>query len=181
MGWFKELGAKQTIEDRDGRNHHRAFIAFCLAMLVLIGVLIAIQARRADAATICRGPISAARVAAAGTPWMGLTASRWCGSTGSGARFTTTPNWTRTYGENALWRFNKWFPNASASGTGQAPNGDTNVAYIARWSAAEFVMCVPPLPCIHSYPYGVRIWAWANGNYQVALTSTVPSLPMPRP
>jgi hypothetical protein len=151
-----------------------------LVMVLVSGALIATQASRADAATaICRGPISA-RSAGIYPPGMTLTASRWCGMTGNGARFTTTPTWTRTYAETAVYHFSKWFPNTSQSGTGTAPNGNTNVAYRARWSSVEFIACLPNC-VLHSYPHGVRIWAWANGNYQVAQTSTVPTLPMPRP
>lgn len=176
MNWFTQLGARKTPEDPDGSRHHRGFLGFCTAMLVLIWLVVGIT--RADAAEVaCRGPIAGTKVSV--ITGMTLTVSRWC--TADGHRFVTRPAWTRTYAESPAWHFNKWFPNATQFGRATAPNGDRNVAYVARWSSAEFVSCFPPVPCMHSFPHGVRIWAWANGNYTIHETRTLPVVPLPRP
>lgn len=178
MGWFNDLGRKTTPSDPDGSRHRIGFLGFVVAMLLLITALIIIQANRAEA-VVCRGPISGTHDAAAGSPWVRLTASRWC-SNSTNNRFATAPSFSRSYGENLSWSFNKWFTTKSSSGIGTAPNGTRNVEWRAQWVAAEFKFCVSGA-CLHSHPYGVRIWAWANGNYSVREDSRVPFSPLPRP
>lgn len=185
--WFKGLGRRRTLNDPDGKKHQLGFIAFCLAMLVLIGVLIAIQSAQADearAATgICYADKTLTNYSATSTPWIRLRVHGMCGTNrGPNARFTVNPQFVRTYGENAVWNFEKWFPNASTTGVATAPNGDRNVAFSSRWVAGEFTSCFPPVPCMHSPQRGVRITAWANGLWQGATTLNVePYTPVPRP
>jgi hypothetical protein len=175
--WIMGLGAKQTPSDPDGRKHRLGFWAFIVGMLVLIAVLSVIQANRADAA--CNS-VSGTKASAGGVPSVTSKVS-WCGtSSGAGARFTSA-SWSRSYRESPAYSFNKWFPTTFASGIAQAPDGDRNVEYRGRWVSAEFKTCLIGGACLHSYPHGVRIYAWANGNSTVRLTTAIPFAPMPRP
>jgi hypothetical protein len=184
---LRELGAKRTPTDPTGSKHRLGFVAFCLAMLVLIAALVIWADGAEAAAPVCRGPVSVTNTT--GTYSVTLTTNRWCGARDSQGtwRFTSpVPNFDRTYSEGPIWDFNRWFASASQIGIATAPNGTAHVAYVARWVAAEFKLCtgVPGTPthvCYHSTD-GARIWTWANGNYTLNDgPAGVPRLPMPRP
>jgi hypothetical protein len=182
--WFKGLGRKQTPTDPDGKKHQLGFIAFCLALILVIVVLIAVKADSAEAAIQCRGPVSLTNTV--GTYNVTLKANRWCYARDSQGtwRFTQQTSFSKTYSEGPIWSFVRWFPDKTQIGVATAPNGTAHVAYVARWVAAEFKLCVgvgPAQVCTHSTD-GVRIWIWANGNYTLKDNlHGVPTSPMPRP
>lgn len=182
MGFFTELGAKRTAADPTGEKHRLTFRLFILIMVLIVGILIIVRADDARAGTQCRGPVSGTKHAALDDPSVTLKAQRWCGtSDGAGARFTTNPDFVRSYTESLNGHFSKWFDSTNASGTGTAPDGDRNVEYKAKWVAAEFCIDIVPPVCGHTSPWGVRIWAWANGNYTIKITTGTEPSGMPRP
>jgi hypothetical protein len=179
------LGAKRTAKDPDGSKHRLTFAVFVTVMVLVIGALAVVKADAARAGTpVCQGPVSLQSqiprdLGPNGLMSVTLRVNRWCG-TGrrSSARFTTDPVFVRDYTESIAWDFDRWFNNTSSCGYGTAPNGNLNVQFCARWVAAEFQFSSPPFQ--HSHPVGVRIWAWANGNYTMRIADDVPS-GMPRP
>jgi hypothetical protein len=180
--WFTGLGARRTPRDPTGWKHR---VTFWVLIVAFISPLVT-PATEASAAPICRGPISGKSPAAAGfgDHYVKVTANRWCGSTGSGARWDGgAPSFDRIYANGLAWKFVKWFDSKTQTGTTTAPNGNTNVQYKAFWAAAEFQACIgvgPAQVCNHR-TNGVRIWAWANGNYSIVSSTGKPNLPMPRP
>ena len=176
----QRTGSSADAEGPDRPQHQLAFIVFVLVFLTIFG-----PADRANAAT-CRGPVSGVSPAAAGfgDHYVKLQTNRWCGTVaGSGARFTTGPTFGQSYADGLAWKFTKWWDAKTQTGTGTAPNGNTNVAYRARWVAAEFEACIgvgPAQLCNHR-TNGVRIWAWANGQYTIRASTGRPNLPMPKP
>lgn len=184
---IKELGVKRTPADPDGHKHRLGFWAFVVGMLLLITVLIIVKGDAAQAGAYrCQGPISGKSPDAASSVDYGvkLTVNRWCGSPAGwdgGA-----PGFDRQHFEGPLADWSKWFDTKTQQGTGVAPNGTGGVKYKAIWIAGEHTLCIgigPARVCTH-HTHGVRIWAWANGNYTIKDTNnSIPNVVggMPRP